>query len=113
MMPIVSSHSVMTVGPMIVKIRDRVVGSPVMPWTRPAPIEATPATTTIHPNQRGYTSLSATARPKRQQRSGVVDYNFRSEDVRESLAAGKGDHPSSGQPCAASTGRHTRARRPA
>ncbi len=55
----------MTVGPKIVGMRDAPVGSPTYAWIRPAPIEATPATKTIQPSHRGYTPLSATARPNR------------------------------------------------
>src|SRR6266536_5646562 len=41
--PIDSSHSVMTVGPMIVRTREAPVGSPTYAWTKPAAIERIPA----------------------------------------------------------------------
>lgn len=52
-MPMISSHSVITVGPKIVKILDAVEGSATSAWIRPAPIEATPATTTTQPSHLG------------------------------------------------------------
>jgi hypothetical protein len=63
--PIDNSHSVITVGPKIVRTRDAVVGSPKSAWTKPAPIEATPATTATQPSHRGYTRLTATAKTNR------------------------------------------------
>jgi hypothetical protein len=63
----------MTVGPTIVRMRDAPVGSPTYAWIRPAPIEVTPATKTTQPSHLGYTLLSATARPKRDERRGRED----------------------------------------
>src|SRR4029453_357709 len=56
--PIDNSHRVITVGPKIVRTRDAVGGSPTSAWTKPAPIEATPATTATQPSHRGYTRLT-------------------------------------------------------
>jgi hypothetical protein len=51
--PTTSSHSVITVGPKIVRTLEASVGSAVNAWLRPAPIEATPATSATHPSHRG------------------------------------------------------------
>lgn len=51
--PITSSQRQITVGPMMVRMRDTIVGLPVKACTRPAPIDPLPATAAVQPSQRG------------------------------------------------------------
>src|SRR5215470_6723883 len=51
--PITNSHRQITVGPMIVRMRGAIVGSPVKAWTKPAPIDPLPAAAGVQPSQRG------------------------------------------------------------
>jgi hypothetical protein len=51
--PITSVHSVTTVGPMMVRISERVVGLPVRAWMSPASTDPIPAENAAHPSHRG------------------------------------------------------------
>jgi hypothetical protein len=51
--PITNIHSVITVGPMMVRISEAMVGSPVRAWMSPARIDPIPAKNATQPSHRG------------------------------------------------------------